>query len=64
MVSSSPVGYALVYLLIYPTGLILMLRMVRVGPRPVSTESTEIAARRIPSPVVIEATGIATGGVS
>jgi cytochrome bd ubiquinol oxidase subunit I len=60
-VTWSILGYALVYLLIYPTGLILMLRMVRVGPRPVSTESTEIAARRIP---VIEATGIATGGVS
>jgi cytochrome bd ubiquinol oxidase subunit I len=63
-VTLSFLGYALVYLLIYPAGLILMLRMVRVGPRSASTESTEIAARRIPSPAVTAATGIATGGLS
>jgi cytochrome d ubiquinol oxidase subunit I len=38
-VTLSLLGYAAVYLLIYPTGLILILRLIRGGPR--STEAQE-----------------------
>jgi cytochrome bd ubiquinol oxidase subunit I len=42
-VTFSLLGYAAVYLLIYPTGLILMLRLVRSGPRSTGAQESGLA---------------------
>jgi cytochrome d ubiquinol oxidase subunit I len=68
-VTLSLLGYAVVYLLIYPTGLILILRLIRSGPqsegvqepslaghKPVAGDQTEV-------PIFVRATSAATGEV-
>jgi cytochrome d ubiquinol oxidase subunit I len=47
----SLVGYIAVYLIIYPAGLFLMLRIVRKGPASVAEEGAEIEAGRPEAPV-------------
>jgi cytochrome d ubiquinol oxidase subunit I len=42
-VTLSILGYAAVYLLIYPTGLILMLRLIRSGPRAEGAQESALA---------------------
>jgi len=45
-VTLSLLGYAAVYLLIYPTGLILMLRLIRNGPRPEGVQEPGLAGHK------------------
>ena len=47
----SLVLYVLVYLIIYPTGVFLMARIVRAGPQPEAPEQPPIASGRPKSPV-------------
>ena len=60
-VAVSLAGYVLVYLLIYPTGLLLMLRMVRNGPVGGAEEGLQIEAGRPQAPVLAGSLGIAMG---
>src|SRR5262245_45432195 len=45
-VTLSLLGYAAVYLLIYPTGLILMLRLIRSGPRSEGVQESGLAGHK------------------
>jgi cytochrome d ubiquinol oxidase subunit I len=45
-VTLSILGYAAVYLLIYPTGLILMLRLIRGGPQSAGAQESSLAAKK------------------
>jgi cytochrome d ubiquinol oxidase subunit I len=45
-VTLSILGYAAVYLLIYPTGLILMLRLIRGGPQSAGAQESSFAAKK------------------
>jgi cytochrome d ubiquinol oxidase subunit I len=54
-------GYMLVYLLIYPWGLLLMLRIVRKGPGPSAEQDSKIEAGRPEAPVLAGALGLAEG---
>src|SRR5215475_6490050 len=51
-VTLSFLGYAAVYLLIYPTGFLLMLRIVRKGPGLPAEETSQIEAGRPQAPVL------------
>jgi cytochrome d ubiquinol oxidase subunit I len=60
-VALSLAGYMLVYLLIYPWGLLLMLRIVRKGPEHADERTSRIEAGRRPTPVLAGALGLAKG---
>jgi cytochrome d ubiquinol oxidase subunit I len=49
-------GYVVVYLLIYPTGLLLMTRIIRKGPAEAVEVDAEIEAGRPAAPVMVEVT--------
>ena len=59
-VAISIAGYVIVYLLIYPTGLLLMLRIVRRGPQ-ATEEDSQIEAGRPEAPVLAGAVNVAPG---
>ena len=58
-VAISLAGYMIVYLLIYPWGLLLMLRIVRRGPA--QLVDSEIEAGRPEAPVLAGAVSLAEG---
>ena len=60
-VAISLAGYMLVYLLIYPSGLLLMLRIVRKGPGHSAEHASKIEAGRPVAPVLTGALGPAEG---
>jgi cytochrome bd ubiquinol oxidase subunit I len=60
-VAISLAGYMLVYLLIYPWGLLLMLRIVRKGPEQVAQEVSTIEAGRPQAPVLAGALNFPEG---
>src|SRR5215471_9507333 len=60
-VAISLAGYMLVYLLIYPSGLLLMLRIVRKGPGLPAEETSQIEAGRPQAPVLAGALNPAKG---
>src|SRR5262249_45366356 len=68
-VTLSLLGYAAVYLLIYPTGLILLLRLVRSGPRSAGAQESALAGAKSATgdqtevPILVGATSAATGEV-
>jgi cytochrome d ubiquinol oxidase subunit I len=51
-VALSMTGYVLVYLLIYPAGVVLMTRIVRNGPAKATEEDSSIEAGRSKAPVL------------
>ncbi|MBV8401839.1 MAG: cytochrome ubiquinol oxidase subunit I, partial [Acetobacteraceae bacterium] len=60
-VAISLAGYMLVYLLIYPWGLFLMLRIVRKGPEHSDERTSRIEGGRPAAPVLAEVLGLAKG---
>jgi cytochrome bd ubiquinol oxidase subunit I len=60
-VAISLAGYMLVYLLIYPWGLLLMLRIVRKGPGQSAEQASTIEAGRPQAPVLAGALSLAEG---
>jgi cytochrome d ubiquinol oxidase subunit I len=50
-VAWSLVGYVVVYLIVYPAGVLLMLRLVRKGPAPAAEEHPQIEGGRPEAPV-------------
>jgi cytochrome bd ubiquinol oxidase subunit I len=60
-VAISLAGYMLVYLLIYPWGVLLMLRIVRKGPGLSAEQVSKIEAGRPEAPVLAGALGLAEG---
>jgi cytochrome d ubiquinol oxidase subunit I len=62
-VAISLAGYMLVYLLIYPWGLFLMLRIVRKGPEHSDELASPIEAGRPQAPVLAGGLGPAEGGI-
>src|SRR6516225_630849 len=60
-VAISLAGYMLVYLLIYPSGLMLMLRIVRIGPEDSDELPSPIEGKRLQAPVPAGALGLAEG---
>jgi cytochrome d ubiquinol oxidase subunit I len=68
-VTLSLLGYAAVYLLIYPTGLIVMLRLIRGGPRSTEAQESGLAGDKSAFgdqtgvPVLVRATSAAKGDV-
>jgi cytochrome d ubiquinol oxidase subunit I len=62
-VSISLAGYMLVYLMIYPTGLALMLRIVRKGPEHSDERAPRLEAIRPAAGVVAGALGLAKGEI-
>jgi cytochrome d ubiquinol oxidase subunit I len=62
-VAISLAGYMLVYLLIYPSGLFLMLRIVRKGPGPSDELASPIEGGRPQAPVLAGALGLAEGEI-
>ena len=62
-VAISLAGYMLVYLLIYPWGVLLMLRIVRKGLGPSAEQVSKIEAGRPEAPVLAGALGLAEGEI-
>jgi cytochrome d ubiquinol oxidase subunit I len=62
-VAISLAGYILVYLLIYPSGLFLMLRIVRKGPGPSDELASPIEGGRPQVPVLAGALGLTEGEI-
>jgi len=62
-VAISLAGYMIVYLLIYPWGLFLMLRIIRKGPAHSSEEASPIEGGRPQAPVLAGALGPAEGEI-
>ncbi len=62
-VAISLAGYMLVYLLVYPSGLLLMLRVVRKGPGPHTEQTSRIEAGRPKAPVLAGAPDPAKGEI-
>ena len=62
-VAISLAGYMLVYLVIYPWGLFLMLRIVRKGPGHSEELASPIEGGRPHTPVLAGALGRAEGGI-
>jgi cytochrome d ubiquinol oxidase subunit I len=62
-VAISLAGYMVVYLLIYPAGLFLMLRIVRKGPKHSDELASPIEGGRPQAPVLAEALGVAEGKI-
>jgi cytochrome d ubiquinol oxidase subunit I len=60
-VAISLAGYMLVYLVIYPSGLLLMLRIVREGLGLPAEQTSKIEAGRPEAPVLAGALGPAEG---
>jgi len=60
-VAISLAGYMIVYLLIYPWGLLLMLRIVRKGPAPSAEQDSKIEGGRPQAPVLAGALSLAEG---
>ena len=60
-VAISIAGYMLVYLLIYPWGLVLMLRIIRRGPEHSDERAPGIESRRPAAPVLAGAFELAKG---
>jgi len=60
-VALSLLSYVAVYLLIYPAGLLLMLRIIRNGPSQIEEEGAEIEAGRPAAPFLGEAAIPASG---
>jgi cytochrome d ubiquinol oxidase subunit I len=60
-VAISLAGYMLVYLLIYPWGLFLMLRIIRKGPEHSGEQASRIEERRPLPPVLAPALSLAEG---
>jgi cytochrome d ubiquinol oxidase subunit I len=60
-VALSLAGYMLVYLLIYPSGVLLMLRVVRQGPGHIAEQAPTIEAGRPQAPVLAGALGLTKG---
>jgi cytochrome bd ubiquinol oxidase subunit I len=60
-VAISLASYMVVYLLIYPWGLLLMLRIVRKGPVPSAEQDSKIEGGRPQAPVVAGALSLAEG---
>jgi cytochrome d ubiquinol oxidase subunit I len=60
-VALSLAGYMLVYLLIYPSGVLLMLRIVREGPGHIAEQAPMIEAGRPQAPVLAGALGLTEG---
>jgi cytochrome bd ubiquinol oxidase subunit I len=60
-VAMSLAGYMLVYLIIYPSGLLLMLRTVRKGPGPATEQASKIEAGRPEAPVLAGPVSLAQG---
>ena len=60
-VAISLAGYMLVYLLIYPCGLFLMLRIIRKGPEHSDERTSRIEGGRRPAPVLTGALDLAEG---
>ena len=60
-VAISLAGYMLVYLLIYPSGLFLMLRIVRKGPEHSDERTSRIEGGRRPAPELAGALSLAKG---
>jgi cytochrome bd ubiquinol oxidase subunit I len=60
-VAISLAGYMLVYLLIYPSGLLLMLRIVRKGPEQAAEQVSTIEAGRPQAPVLAGALNFPEG---
>jgi len=61
-VGVSLLSYVAVYLLIYPAGLLLMLRIIRHGPSQIDEEGAEVEAGRPAAPFVSEGAVPASGG--
>jgi len=61
-VAISLAGYMIVYLLIYPWGLLLMLRIVRKGLAPSAEQDSKIESGRPQAPVLAGALNVAEGG--
>jgi cytochrome d ubiquinol oxidase subunit I len=62
-VAMSLLAYILVYLLVYPAGLILLVRLVRKGPHGISEAAPSVAAARLAAPVLAPAIQIVKGEV-
>ncbi|GLS21209.1 cytochrome ubiquinol oxidase subunit I [Labrys miyagiensis] len=62
-VAFSLLSYMLVYLIIYPVGVILMLRLVRKGPAQVEEEVSTVEGGRPEAPVLAGAVGLGKGEV-
>jgi len=62
-VAISLAGYMLVYLLIYPWGLSLMLRIVREGPEHSDERARQVEGGRTAAPVLAGALGLAKGEI-
>jgi cytochrome d ubiquinol oxidase subunit I len=62
-VALSLAGYMLVYLLIYPWGLFLMLRIVRKGPGHSDERAPRIEGGRVHAPTLAEPVSLAEGGI-
>jgi len=62
-VTLSLLGYIAVYLLIYPSGLIVMLRLVRKGPVEITESASAIEAGRAAAPVLAPANNVVKGEV-
>ena len=62
-VAISLAGYMLVYLLIYPWGLSLMLRIVRKGPAHTDEGAPQMEGRRAAALALAEAGGLAKGEI-
>jgi cytochrome d ubiquinol oxidase subunit I len=62
-VTVSLLGYVAVYLLIYPSGLLLILRLVRKGPLETSEAAPVIEAGRPAAPVLAAAINVVKGEV-
>jgi cytochrome bd ubiquinol oxidase subunit I len=62
-VTLSLLAYMAAYLLIYPTGLILLLRLVRKGPLETSESAAAIEAGRPAAPVLAPAINVMRGEV-
>src|SRR5215510_7827482 len=61
-VTVSLLSYVAVYLLIYPAGLLLILRIIRHGPSQIDEEGAEVEAGRPAAPFVSEGAVPASGG--
>src|SRR5262249_17192713 len=68
-VTLSLLSYAVVYLLIYPTGLIVLLRLIRSGPRSEGVQEPglaghkPVASHQSPVPILLGAASAAKGDV-
>jgi len=62
-VAFSLLSYMIVYLIIYPVGVLLMVRLVRKGPAQAEQEGSQVEGGRPEAPVLAGAVGLAKGEV-